>query len=146
MALAERPINLFDNKNIRDYNKQATLSSLRANCARAVELDDKTGAKKNNTYLLAMAGVADAIYAELGMKPKGKGKAAPVVEPVDIKESEDYKKLEVLLTAAQERSVEQEEELETMDKELEDMAAKIKTLEAKATPAKKTAAKKKGAK
>ena len=128
MALAERPINLFDKKDIRDYNKHATLSALRAGCVRAVELDDSRGAKKDGSYLLSMAGVADAIYAELGIKPtkaaKGKNE-----KPVVVKESEEYKKLEELLTATQERSVEQEEELETLDKDVEEKATKIKELE-----------------
>ncbi len=150
MALAERPINPFERKDIRDYTKHTTLSAIRANCARAVELDDSHGAKKNGGYLLAMAGLADAIYAELGIKPESKAAPVEPVEPVDVKDSEEYKSLEVLLTSTQERSVEQEGELETLDKDVEDMAATIKGLReelaAKAPKAKAKSTTKKGAK
>ena len=134
MALAVIKANLFERRDIRDYTKHTILSAIRANCNRAVELDDKNGGKKNGDYLLAMTGLADAIYAEVGIKGKA-SKAAPVA-PVDIKESDEYKELVVLLGTAQGRSEEQETELEASDEELaslnkdvEDMATKIKTLE-----------------
>lgn len=144
-----RAINIFEKRDVRDYNSHTVLNALRSNCVRAVELDDKQQTKKKGTYLLAMKGVADAIYSELGIKAAKADKAVEV-EAVVIEDSEAYKKLEGLLTATQERSVEQESELEELDKEIETMAAKIKDLEAKhkATAKKPTAKKatKKGAK
>tara|TARA_R110000851_G_scaffold317339_1_gene480771 strand:+ start:4464 stop:4970 length:507 start_codon:yes stop_codon:yes gene_type:complete len=131
----ERPVNLFELKDVRDYNAHTTINAIRNNCVRAKELDDRQGTKQKGTYFLAMLMLADAIRKELGAKESAtvsKEESATVV----IEESEEYKKLETLLTDTQERSVEQEGELEELDKEIEslntdctDMAVKIKALE-----------------
>lgn len=125
----ERPVNIFDNKNVRDYNKHATLNALRNNCVRAVELDDRQGTKKKGTYLLAMKLVADGIYQELGIKTT-KSKSDKTKKVV-VKDSDEYKELESLLTNTQTRSKEQEVELEELDKDVETKDKEISELKAK---------------
>lgn len=129
-----RPINPFDLKDVRDYNSNATLNAVRNSCVRAKELDDKQGTKQKGTYFVAMLKLSDAIRKELGAKAVKAGKAKAAA-PVVIADSEEYKKLEVLLTATQERSVEQESELEDLDKDIESKDKEITELMAKlATP------------
>lgn len=117
-----RPVNIFDNRDVRDYNKPSVINSLRNNCVRAVELDDRQGTKKKGTYLLAMKGVADGIYAELGIK----GAKGAKLNKVVVEDPEAYKKLVTLLAESKERSEEQETELEELDKEIESLNSTIK--------------------
>lgn len=128
----ERKISPFEKKDIKDYNKASTLMDLRANCARAVELDDNQGGKKQATYLLAMRDVADAIYTELGVKAEQADEGTPV------EDTEEYKELVEELESFDAIVASKDAEIESLKEQL----AKAIKPAAKKTTAKKTTAKK----
>jgi hypothetical protein len=134
-----RPLTVFEQKSILDYNKAPYLNAIRYNCVRAKELDDAQGAPQTGSFFTSMLDLSNAIRVELGLAEAALAGETPVATVADD-------------GGLQAKIDEQEEELEQQDEDLVANAAEIADLKAQIillTPKTKVAKKpttKKGAK